>query len=222
MLRIWITLLAFAVGMQAQDNAPHLRLAQTKVSKLLLHSVDAQATSEIAGDDPLPIFFHVVIGTDGKVVSAVPLRGQSPPAVKPAEETLKQWSWKPIQYQGKPAMIDTIVAVHFTMGSRKAKPQDGWFPEGLMKIEWEEAENLKADSPTPTLPAGGTPGGKVYLNATLNEKGELENVAIAHAPDPVLGEAALKEVKTWKFHALNIDDKPIAIDTVVEVKFPKK
>lgn len=221
MLRIWIALFALAATLQAQD-VPHLHLAQTKVSKLLVHSVDAQITADIAGDDPLPIFFQVVIGTDGKIESDVPLRGQSTAAIKPAEEVLKQWQYKPIVYQGKPAMIDTIIAVHFNLGSRKAKPENGWFPEGLMKVDWDEAENLKALTPNPKLPPGGTPGGRVYINATLNEKGELENLAVAHAPDPVLGEAALKEVKSWKFQPLHIDDKAVAIDFVIEVKYPKK
>ncbi|MBS1816050.1 MAG: energy transducer TonB [Acidobacteria bacterium] len=222
MLRVLVTGLLAAVSLGAQDNVQHLRLAQTKVSQLVLHREDAQITQDIAGDDPLPIFFQVVIGTNGEVVSAVPLRGQPAAAIKPAEETLKSWRWKPIQYQGKPAAIDTIVAVHFGMGDHKAKPRNGWFPEGLMYVEWNDAQNLKADTKMPALPAGGTPGGKVLIYATLTEKGELQNLAVADAPDPVLGKAALTEVKKWKFHALVLDDKAIAIDTRLEVKFPKK
>lgn len=223
MLRVLVTgLLAAAVSLGAQDNVQHLRLAQTKVSQLIVHAQDAQITPDIAGDDPLPVFFEVTIGANGEITKAVPLRGQTVAAIKPAEEALKVWRWKPIQYQGKPAAIDTIVAVHFGMGDHKAKPRNGWFPEGLMYVEWDDAQNLKAETQLPALPAGGTPGGKVRIYATLTEKGELRNLAIADAPDPALGEAALAEVKKWKFHSLTIDDKPIAIDTTLEVKFSKK
>lgn len=223
MLRFMLPGLALvATSLSAQsDGVQHLRLSQTKVTQLLIHRVDAPMTRDTSSEETVPVFFQVTIGTHGEMLAAVPLRGQNVATIPPAQEVLKEWRWKPIQYQGKPAMIDTIVAVHFGSDSRMAKPDNGWFPQGLMEVGWDDAENLSEKHNPPTLPEGGTPGGKVHLHATLNEKGELTNVAVKDAPDAALGAAALKAVKTWRWQALHIDDKSIAIDTVIEVKFPK-
>jgi outer membrane biosynthesis protein TonB len=64
---------------------------------------------------------HVVIGRDGKVVSAVPISG--PDLLrKPYVDAIKQWTYRPFEIDGQPVEVETTVTINIQMNASGCPP----------------------------------------------------------------------------------------------------
>jgi TonB family protein len=53
--------------------------------------------------------------------------------------------------------------------------------------------------------------GRVILNATLSEGGNLENIQVVASPDPRLSELAVKAFRTWRYKPARCGGKPVQV-----------
>jgi len=60
--------------------------------------------------------------------------------------------------------------------------------------------------------------GTVVLQATISKSGTIENPRVVSGP-PILQQAALEAVKTWRYRPYMLDGQPIAVETTVNVIF---
>ena len=60
--------------------------------------------------------------------------------------------------------------------------------------------------------------GTVVLDTTISKTGTVENVSVISGP-PMLRQAALDAVKTWRFKPYLIDNEPVRVETTVSVGF---
>jgi protein TonB len=63
--------------------------------------------------------------------------------------------------------------------------------------------------------------GRVILKIVISEKGEVTNVTVMRG-DPILAQAAVEVVKTWKFTPATLEGKPIAVFRIVPINFSSK
>lgn len=96
-----------------------------------------------------------------------------------------------------------------------------------------EAVNLpeEAEAPVPD-PANTAPSypeaaraagieGRVILKIVISEAGEVTNVQVMRG-DPMLAQAAVEVVKSWKFSPATLEGKPIAVFRIVPINFSSK
>jgi len=94
-------------------EAPQARVPADVMEKLLTHRVDPEypATARRAKLQGV-IALEVVVGRDGSVVDIHALNGPDVLA-KAAIEALRWWRFEPYLVEGKPAVVETTVAVEF-------------------------------------------------------------------------------------------------------------
>jgi protein TonB len=62
--------------------------------------------------------------------------------------------------------------------------------------------------------------GRVTLNATISKDGTLQNVRLVGEPS-ILGDAALRAVKTWRYRPHVENEIPIDAETQITIDFTK-
>jgi protein TonB len=60
--------------------------------------------------------------------------------------------------------------------------------------------------------------GTVILAATISKTGSIENLHVVSGP-PVLQQAALDAVKSWRYRPYQLDGQPVEVETTVNVIF---
>lgn len=63
--------------------------------------------------------------------------------------------------------------------------------------------------------------GRVILKIVISEKGEVSSVTVMRG-DPILAQAAVEVVKTWRFTPAMLEGKPIAVFRIVPINFSSK
>ncbi|OGF63128.1 MAG: hypothetical protein A2Y62_07490 [Candidatus Fischerbacteria bacterium RBG_13_37_8] len=71
----------------------------------------------------------------------------------------------------------------------------------------------------PKKPSRAAGKGDVTLKLTVSEKGQVENVEIVYAPDPILAEASIRAAKQWKFKPGTINGKAAKGEYTVVFRF---
>lgn len=104
----------------AKGDAPRVALPQVQVpaeemQKLLVHKVDPEYPAA-ARQEKLQgvIVLDVLVGRDGSVLETRALNGPDVLA-QAAMEALRWWKFEPYSVQGKPAVVETTVAVEFKL-----------------------------------------------------------------------------------------------------------
>jgi len=104
----------------ARGDAPHAAVPEVQVpaeemQKLLVHKVDPEYPAP-ARQEKLQgvIVLDVVVGRDGSVLETRALNGPDVLA-QAAMEALRWWKFEPYSVQGKPAVVETTVAVEFKL-----------------------------------------------------------------------------------------------------------
>jgi protein TonB len=62
--------------------------------------------------------------------------------------------------------------------------------------------------------------GRITLNATISKDGTLQNVRLVGEPS-ILSDAALRAVKTWRYHPHIENEIPIDAETQITIDFTK-
>jgi len=60
--------------------------------------------------------------------------------------------------------------------------------------------------------------GTVILQATISKAGTVENLRVASGP-PLLQQAALDAVRTWRYRPYLLNGEPVEVETTVNVVF---
>jgi protein TonB len=60
--------------------------------------------------------------------------------------------------------------------------------------------------------------GTVVLQATISKTGVIENLRVVSGP-PLLQQAALDAVRSWRYKPYHLNEEPVAVETTVEVIF---
>jgi len=104
-----------AKGDAPQVVAPEVQVPAEEMQKLLIHKVDPEYPAA-ARQEKLQgvIVVDVVVGRDGSVLETRALNGPDVLA-QPAMEALRWWKFEPYSVQGKPAVVETTVAVEFKL-----------------------------------------------------------------------------------------------------------
>jgi protein TonB len=105
---------------EAKGEAPRVAVPQVQVpaeemQKLLVHKVDPEYPAA-ARQQKLQgvIVLDVLVGRDGSVLETRALNGPDVLA-QAAMEALRWWKFEPYSVQGKPAVVETTVAVEFKL-----------------------------------------------------------------------------------------------------------
>jgi protein TonB len=84
------------------------------------------------------------------------------------------------------------------------------------------AEGLKIHDVQPAYPREAREKrleGAVRLVGIINQQGNMTNLRVIEQPDPLLGEAALKAVKQWKYRPYLLNGEPVEVETQILVRF---
>jgi protein TonB len=77
---------------------------------------------------------------------------------------------------------------------------------------------LKTAPPYPAIARATRTEGTVVLEATISKAGAIENLRAVSGP-PLLRQAAVDAVKTWRYRPYLLDGQPIDVETTVNVIF---
>jgi TonB family protein len=104
-----------AKGNAPQVAAPEVQVPAEEMQKLLVHKVDPEYPAA-ARQEKLQgvILLDVVVGRDGSVLETRAMNGPDVLA-QAAMEALRWWKFEPYSVQGKPAVVETTVAVEFKL-----------------------------------------------------------------------------------------------------------
>ena len=96
-------------------TSPQVQVPADEMQKLLVHKVDPEYPAA-ARQEKLQgvIVLEVVVGRDGTVLETRALNGPDVLA-QAAMEALRWWKFEPYSVQGKPAVVETTVAVEFKL-----------------------------------------------------------------------------------------------------------
>jgi TonB family protein len=96
-------------------TSPQVQVPADEMQKLLIHKVDPEYPAA-ARQEKLQgvIVLDVVVGRDGTVLETRALNGPDVLA-QAAMEALRWWKFEPYSVQGKPAVVETTVAVEFKL-----------------------------------------------------------------------------------------------------------
>jgi protein TonB len=94
-------------------------------------------------------------------------------------------------------------------------------PTGPIRISTKVVEGLllqKTAPPYPVIARTTRTEGTVVLEATISKAGAIENLRVVSGP-PMLRQAAVDAVKTWRYRPYLLDGQPIEVETTVDVIF---
>jgi len=118
----------------------------------------------------------------------------------------------------KLAMTDEMQS-HLTRPLESLVPGEGIFTPGIAGISIPRCE----DCPNPNFSAGALNGlgrGTVRLMIVVDANGRASDATVENGFNPELDENAISAVKRWKFKpATDVDGKPVAVRTPVEIVF---
>jgi protein TonB len=92
---------------------------------------------------------------------------------------------------------------------------------GPMRVSTSVVEGLlllKTAPPYPAIARATRTEGTVVLEATISKAGAIENLRAVSGP-PLLRQAAVDAVKTWRYRPYLLDGQPIDVETTVNVIF---
>jgi len=83
------------------------------------------------------------------------------------------------------------------------------------------SQGLAISRPSPVYPAiakAARVSGTVVLRATISKSGTIENLTVVDGP-PMLRQAALDAVRSWRYRPYLLNGEPVEVDTTVNVIF---
>ena len=83
----------------------------------------------------------------------------------------------------------------------------------------KEPRKLYAPAPAyPTLARQARIEGKVVIDAVIDIHGNVVNATVVSGP-PLLLQAALEAVRTWRFEPTYLNEEPVPVELIVTVEF---
>jgi protein TonB len=94
-------------------------------------------------------------------------------------------------------------------------------PKAPVRVSGSVVEGLLLHKTIPIYPRIGVAvraEGTVVLQATISKSGIIENLRVVSGP-PILEQAAIDAVKTWRYRPYLLDGEPVEVETSVNVIF---
>lgn len=129
------------------------------------------------------VIMEVLIGEDGKVANARVTRS-IPGLDEAALAAVSLWEYEPTKLAGKPVKV--VLAQHITFALKLPDLQRA---PGVPELK---------SGGSPPVPASLTTAGTASVAVTLGSQGEVREAAALYG-DPVISEALLRAVRSWRF-----------------------
>jgi protein TonB len=104
---------------------------------------------------------------------------------------------------------------------QSAAPQVRLVPKAPVRLSGLVVEGLLIHKTIPVYPRIGVAvraEGTVVLQAIISKAGTIENLRVVSGP-PILEQAAIDAVKTWRYRPYLLDGEPVEVETTVNVIF---
>ncbi len=157
-------------------------------------------------------------------VQNVQVLQDTPPLTSAVQAAVRNWSFKPASWYGKPAAANLPVSVVFNpfnpgatglVGMTVAQPQPAPAPGAVPFTPPQIAQAAFALYPPNSLAVG-----TVVLSVSLDKSGHVARVKVVRGV-PALTPAAVSAVKTWKYNAATLSGQPVAGKIVVAFVFQR-
>jgi protein TonB len=191
------------------------------------------------GAPAVTITAAVAIGADGRVPQTisglrsadrntppVQLESGPPELLAPAEEALRQWTFRPLLVLDRP--VQSIAMVSITFGGAGATPTApapgpaaGTLPRFGEYVFTEELPEV-ITKVQPAYPEGARRSGVqgvVVVQALVDRDGRVVDTRVVKST-PLLDDAAVGAVRQWVFKPARTKGLPVAVWVAVPVKFP--
>jgi TonB family protein len=147
------------------------------------------------------VILEATITKKGDVVNVKVLREPSPLLTKPAIDAVKQWKYEPGKIDGNVADVIVTLTVNFSLTQEKEEKSESG---SLEDSEFEKYAPKIIKHVDPVYPEEASKDGiegKVVLDTTIDEKGNVIDCQVAEEskPQPLLEKAAIDAVKQWKY-----------------------
>lgn len=187
--------------------------------------------NHIQGD----ITIDVVIDPEGNVANATWVNdGASTLLSEPVIDAVKQWKYQTTLLNGNPVSVSSWVVIRFQLADKPTVQiltrDESTTPtkkaqklQGPLKIRISSgvADSHKTSGEDPVYPLEAKRQhiqGDVVLRALTDQKGHILSLQVVSG-DPVLVQAALAAVKTWKYKPWILNGEPIQADFPILIKF---
>lgn len=187
--------------------------------------------NHIQGD----ITIDVVIDPEGNVANATWVNdGTSTLLSEPALEAVRKWKYQTTLLNGNPVSVSSWAVIRFqladkptvqiltrdenTTPTKKAQKLEGPF---RIRVSSGVADSHRISGEDPDYPLAAKRQnihGDVVLRALTDEKGSIVSLQVISG-DPILAEAALAAVKTWKYRPFIFNGEPVEMETTITVRF---
>lgn len=182
------------------------------------------------------ITIDVVIDPEGNVANATWVNdGASTLLSEPAIDAVKQWKYQTTLLNGNPVSVSSWVVIRFqladkptvqiltrdesTTPTKKALKREGPL---RIRVSSGVADSHKISGKDPAYPLEAKRQhiqGDVVLQVFTDEKGSIVFLQVMSG-DPILAEAALAAVKTWKYRPfIMMNGEPVEVETTVMIRF---
>lgn len=243
---VFLIYLALAVAAQEAHPAP-VDVPPDSVQPLLFHKVapiypPLPRQARIQGT----VILKIVITKLGDVGDVTLFSGH--PMLAPAAiEAVKQWKYRPYEKDGEPVDIRTTVQVNFKLADNPPPPSGvvGSVPGGIPHTTYRLPQVHACDnSPESTAPkrvrvSSGVMQalmtskerpkypedarnqhieGVVVLDVEIGKDGAVCDVALISG-HPMLAQAAIDAVRSWKYRPYLLNGEPIEVETSAQVNF---
>ncbi len=190
-----VALVALPPAARAQEAAPSPTPAIAEAQGALRAGQDVPVPSRrkyVAPEYPLDaaaqgirgiVIMEVLIGEDGRVANARVTRS-IPGLDEAALAAVNLWEYEPTKVSGKPVKV--VLAQHITFALRLPELQRA---PGVPELK---------SGGSPPIPASLTTPGNAAVAVTLGSQGEVREAAALEG-DPVISEALLRAVRSWRF-----------------------
>ena len=134
-----------------------------------------------------------------------------PILIQSAMDAVRQWKYKPFLLNGEPVAVETTVTVKYRLPS----------PPRKVRISSGVAASNKISGKDPDYPLEAKRQniqGDVVLRVLIDERGQVASLDVISG-DPILVEAAMTAVKTWKYKPWLLNHEPVAVEAPVTIRF---
>lgn len=139
---------------------------------------------------------------------------------EPVRAYIDQKQWKAASSKGAPIQVEGTMTIPFstTVVSAAASDSTGTSvvtPYGVLA-------GHKISGANPIYPQAAKEqhiSGIVYMHAVIGRDGTITKLGLIESPSPILANAALEAVRTWKYQPYLLDGNPTPVDTTITVTF---
>jgi len=220
---VWLAL-ALTMAVAAVEPPRRALVSESLAQSLLIKKVDptyplSAQSATVQG----VVVLHVLISKTGVVQYVVLVSGH--PLLAPAAlKAVKQWRYKPYISDNEPIDMETTVQVDFTLDD-KAKPDSGYgiavtVPRRV-RVSPGAMQARLITKVSPVYPPEAKTQhvqGMVVLHVHVDRNGNVNKAETVSGP-PMQVPSATEAVKQWKYRPFLLNQKPVDVESTVQVVF---